>query len=84
VIFFFLLKRDMQPEKVRVHFCVDVMVKIIKGKRVIDYNELYPFDIANSKGSLRLLKLLKKNSAYPRNLLTNLKKNIRCITFFKL
>jgi len=26
------------------------MVKIIKGKRVIDYNELYPFDIANSKG----------------------------------
>jgi len=50
VIFFFLLKRDMQPEKVRVHFCVDIMVKIIKGKRVIDYNELYPFDIANSKG----------------------------------
>jgi hypothetical protein len=47
---FFLLKRDMQPEKVRVHFCVDIMVKIIKGKRVIDYNELYPFDIANSKG----------------------------------
>jgi hypothetical protein len=40
----------MQPEKVRVHFCVDIMVKIIKGKRVIDYNELYPFDIANSKG----------------------------------
>ena len=61
----------MQPEKARVHFYVDIMVKIIKGKRVIDYNELYPFDIANSKGSLRLLKLLKKNSAYPRNLLTN-------------
>ncbi len=32
----------MQLEQVRVNFCLNIMIKIIKGNHFIDYNEHHP------------------------------------------